>query len=429
MSMISERVGRIAESPTLAVDSEAKALRAAGEDIIGSGAAELDFATPDHIIRAVSHATTERVRPADYTELDYIIYTAEDSYRQPPSHSDVLGWMVQAVDHHLAGSPAYARLAEARGFDPRLLAVTGDLASIPLISSGSFKRRSVATRTEGRVRLCTSSGTMGAKSVVPRDDRTLERFMGTILHGLRHFLGQSEMRRALVLGPRQEEAGNLWFSYSLSLAELVNEAEYFVQDERFLQDALFNALAGLNADTQPIIVTPPSLLQSFFDWMDRQGLRLDLSANDAVIITAGGWKRNESEAVDRKDLECRGTNLLGIARSSFRDVFNMVELNSLIFECGYARKHLPPWLHVDARSANSLASLPEGEAGMLAYLDPTPLSYPGFVLSDDLGTVTHERCPCGISGSVLRLTRRLTSIEERGCGLKMSRYQETQDDK
>ncbi len=49
---ISARVAAIAESATLAVDAKAKALKAAGEPVIGFGAGEPDFATPAHIVEA-----------------------------------------------------------------------------------------------------------------------------------------------------------------------------------------------------------------------------------------------------------------------------------------------------------------------------------------------------------------------------------------
>jgi aspartate aminotransferase len=49
---ISHRVAAIAESATLAVDAKAKALKAAGEPVIGFGAGEPDFPTPDHIVEA-----------------------------------------------------------------------------------------------------------------------------------------------------------------------------------------------------------------------------------------------------------------------------------------------------------------------------------------------------------------------------------------
>jgi aspartate/methionine/tyrosine aminotransferase len=51
-SRVSRRIAAIAESATLAVDAKAKALKAAGEPVIGFGAGEPDFPTPDHIVAA-----------------------------------------------------------------------------------------------------------------------------------------------------------------------------------------------------------------------------------------------------------------------------------------------------------------------------------------------------------------------------------------
>ena len=48
----SHRLAAIAPSATLAVDSKAKALQAAGENVIGFGAGEPDFPTPAHIVEA-----------------------------------------------------------------------------------------------------------------------------------------------------------------------------------------------------------------------------------------------------------------------------------------------------------------------------------------------------------------------------------------
>jgi aspartate aminotransferase len=56
VSRISKRIAAIAESQTLAVDAKAKALKAAGEDVIGFGAGEPDFPTPAHIVDAAAEA-------------------------------------------------------------------------------------------------------------------------------------------------------------------------------------------------------------------------------------------------------------------------------------------------------------------------------------------------------------------------------------
>ncbi|MGH3495887.1 MAG: pyridoxal phosphate-dependent aminotransferase [Nocardioidaceae bacterium] len=56
---VSARVGGITESATLAVDAKAKALKAAGRPVIGFGAGEPDFATPDYIVEAAVDAARD----------------------------------------------------------------------------------------------------------------------------------------------------------------------------------------------------------------------------------------------------------------------------------------------------------------------------------------------------------------------------------
>jgi aspartate/methionine/tyrosine aminotransferase len=56
MARISQRITAVAESATLAIDAKAKAMQAAGEDVIGFGAGEPDFPTPEHIVAAAAEA-------------------------------------------------------------------------------------------------------------------------------------------------------------------------------------------------------------------------------------------------------------------------------------------------------------------------------------------------------------------------------------
>jgi aspartate/methionine/tyrosine aminotransferase len=53
---ISARIAAIAESATLAVDAKAKAMKADGAPVVGFGAGEPDFPTPDHIVAAAVDA-------------------------------------------------------------------------------------------------------------------------------------------------------------------------------------------------------------------------------------------------------------------------------------------------------------------------------------------------------------------------------------
>jgi len=56
MERISRRIAAVAESATLAIDAKAKALKASGEPVIGFGAGEPDFPTPQAIVEAAAAA-------------------------------------------------------------------------------------------------------------------------------------------------------------------------------------------------------------------------------------------------------------------------------------------------------------------------------------------------------------------------------------
>ena len=68
MSIISDSLKKIKPSPTIAVTQKARELRAAGKDVIGLGAGEPDFDTPDNIkdaaIKAIKDGDTK------YTAVD-----------------------------------------------------------------------------------------------------------------------------------------------------------------------------------------------------------------------------------------------------------------------------------------------------------------------------------------------------------------------
>jgi len=89
---LSRRIAAIAESATLVVDAKAKALKAAGEDVVGFGAGEPDFPTPDHIVAAAVAACSD---PANHK---YTITAGLPALRQAIADKTQRdsGWQVES---------------------------------------------------------------------------------------------------------------------------------------------------------------------------------------------------------------------------------------------------------------------------------------------------------------------------------------------
>ncbi len=68
MSIVSNSLKRIKPSPTIAVSQKARELKAAGKDVIGLGAGEPDFDTPENIKQAAIHAINRG--DTKYTAVD-----------------------------------------------------------------------------------------------------------------------------------------------------------------------------------------------------------------------------------------------------------------------------------------------------------------------------------------------------------------------
>ena len=71
MAFLADSLQRIKPSATIAVTDMARALKAAGRDIIGLGVGEPDFDTPDHIKQAAI-AAIQAGKASKYTAVDGI---------------------------------------------------------------------------------------------------------------------------------------------------------------------------------------------------------------------------------------------------------------------------------------------------------------------------------------------------------------------
>ncbi len=164
-----------------------------------------------------------------------------------------------------------------------------------------------------------------------------------------------------------------------------------------------------------------------FDYMEKQGVTIHFG-DKIFAVTAGGWKRFSGRAIPRNELlNAIQHYFIGFHKNNSRDVFNMVELNSIIPECEHWVKHVQPWIKtfiIDPWSGKEITE--KNKTGILAFLDPAPTSFPCFILSTDFGKIVYQDdCPCGRSGTCIEITGRINRTESRGCALKIDKKYST----
>jgi long-chain-fatty-acid---luciferin-component ligase len=361
--------------------------------------------------------------------VETVVYGERDLY-----HWDDAGRLAfefdvikESFELHYGNCLTYRRFCASQGVTPATVRSPEDIVRIPLIPTSMFKELTIRSADEKAItKVCRSSGTQGSISCVPRDDVSLERFVGSIRISAEQLLDLHTEAHIFNLGPDGDEAGDVWFPYVMSLLALLRPSGNYVLDGVFYPRALVEDLRALDPQVQPVLVGPPIFFVYLLRFLEEEGMALDLGTHAGFLVTGGGWKAFAGEQVDREVFVTSCMQRLGLPRpAQVRDAYNMVELNTVILECEFGVKHIPPWLVIEALDPGALSPVQPGEMGLLGFWDPLPRGYPGFILSDDFGTTGQGVCRCGRNGRTMDYCRRVAKVEGRGCALTMDRTTRT----
>lgn len=297
---------------------------------------------------------------------------------------------------------------------------TGDPVVEGRISGIEEWRRALGARS---VFVTCSSGTSGKLSFVPRDRATVEA-SGRNGWFYAHAVPAMDVARrddfdCLVVGPRGTSTGIQAASLGVAGAAArshflvdrdtpgpVREGEYVAASE-FLADS---ASAG-----RPVLVfaTPPQLHRACA-WIAANGRALDLPAG-SIAVTGGGWK-TATTVLDHEALCEHVERALGISADRVIDTYSTAEMSFFCLRCRAGRYHVPPFVEVVVLD-DTLTPFAAGEGfGIIGFLDPFAFSYPGFLVTGDLGHVTFGNCSCGLSGwAVEGRIERAPEFGEKGC--------------
>jgi long-chain-fatty-acid---luciferin-component ligase len=357
--------------------------------------------------------------------IDDLIYQCEDFFKWTFDQLQAVQQqqIIEAFKYHYNDCTSYYNYCKLFAITPQDIQTYDDLIKIPLIPSTMFKLREITSCSQEEiVKVCTSSGTMGSLSKIYRNETTLNRFIGSIRNSVEQLLDLDDAF-CFNLGPSAEEAGDLWFSYAINIVDLIFPSKHFVENNIFHPELVYQQIMKqYDLYENLILIGAPIMFLELISYMENNNLAIE-DSNKIFFITAGGWKRFSGKAISRPIFEEKIEKVFqGAQIKHFRDVLNMVELNTVLMECEYQIKHIVPWVKVLILDPKTLHPVANHEVGLIAYLDPSTTSYPCFILTDDFGRIVHEDyCACGRTGQGIEIIRRVKSIESRGCSLKLDR--------
>jgi hypothetical protein len=358
----------------------------------------------------------------------------DELLRQPPyatrpgEHRDLLRAAVrEAIKHHCARCPEYARWYKKQGADPE--AEIQDLARVPYLPVSIFKRLSLESISEQEVvRVLRSSATSSqTPSRVVLDRVTRDRQMRTLGVLLSALMGP-ERRPFVVLDVASVPGQDLELSarvaglrgYLMMASETHHVLEISAGQPELNVDKLKTLLERFCAQGMPVCLIGYTymLYQYVVAPLARAGTHLHLPAG-SMVLHFGGWKRLERQAVGRAQLNSEVTRVFGIAEECIRDVYGFTEQLGVIYpDDGHGVRLAPVYAEVIVRDPITLESVPEGIPGLLEFITPLPHSYPGIaLLVDDMGRiVSRDQKVDGYYGTRFEVLGRAQGAEIRGCG-------------
>lgn len=333
----------------------------------------------------------------------------------------------EELQFHYDHNEAYRQFCNRKGFDPHMPLT--DIAQIPPVAVSVFKELgfSLASVPKEDIRLrLQSSATSGTPSTIVVDKETSRRQAKAMVKVMQEVIGR-ERKPFLVMDidPRSEFKALLGarFAAITGYLNFASKAAYFLKANEkkvsyFDVQAMQEYLQTLPAE-QPVVVFGFTyiLYSQVLMALQASNVKLHLPQG-SKIIHIGGWKKLESEKVEKSLFNKQLSEVFGIEPTDVVDIYGFTEQMGLNYpDCPCGCKHTSNYVRVLVRDTQTREVLPAGKEGMLEFISPVPHSYPGnAVLTDDLGYILDESCPCGRGGTRFVVTGRLKKAEIRGCG-------------
>jgi phenylacetate-coenzyme A ligase PaaK-like adenylate-forming protein len=348
----------------------------------------------------------------------------EDFYNHEPFDMDknekdtmLTKELIELTRFHKAHSEAYSNFLDAIGYNEDDVKNASD---IPFYPVRMFKNYDLLSIDRSDVfKVMTSSGTTGQKvSKIYIDKETAMIQQKVMIKILSDFFGKKRLPMLIIDTPAVLKDRKMFSARGaaiLGLQVAAKEMVYVLNDDMSLNieklDIFFEKYPK-----QPFIIFGFTFMvwQHFYQELKKLGKKYDMS--EGWLMTGGGWKKLESEAISRDSFKQCINRVSGIHH--FLDHYGMVEQTGCIYaECECGHLHASNYSDVFIRDYKDFSVLPNGEKGIIQVVSVLPHSYPGHsLLTEDEGIVLGEDdCPCGRKGKYIQIIGRMKNAELRGC--------------
>ena len=311
----------------------------------------------------------------------------------------------------------YRRILDKAGFDPSTINSMDDLTKLPFIPTLYFKHHYLASVPDKKMFIkATSSDTSGSMSMIGFNLRSLITGASMVINvGKYHKLWSAKPANYIIFGyqPTKENKtavsktalGFTFFAPALSRTFALNVSSKGYELD---WDRVLKALERCSRSKFPMrTIGFPAFTYFLLRDMEAKGIRYQMPKG-SMITLGGGWKSFYTEQPDKKEFYRLVKDVLGIDEDHVIEIFGAVEHPILYTDCRCHHFHVPCYSRIIIRDPDTFAAVPDGTPGLINLLTPMIDSTPVLsVMTDDLGVLHSEGCPCGAASPWLEIIGRV----------------------
>ena len=297
---------------------------------------------------------------------------------------------------------------------------TNCVADIPFFPVRMFKEYDLLSVAQNDVfKVMTSSGTTGQQvSKIFVDKETAMMQQKVMIKILSDFWGKKRLPMMIIDTPSVLKDRKMFTARGaaiLGLQVAAKEMVYVLNDDMSLNTKVLADFLEKYSNQEFIIFGFTFMVwKHMYQELIKEDNKYDMAK--AWLMTGGGWKKLQTEAISQSEFKSRINEVCGIEH--FLDHYGMVEQTGCIYaECEYGHLHASNYSDVIIRNYKDFSVCPIGTKGIIQVVSVLPHSYPGHsLLTEDEGIILGEDdCPCGRKGKYIQIIGRMKNAELRGC--------------
>lgn len=353
------------------------------------------------------------------------LFSVKNPYDTEGTKELFLGAVKENCAFQYENCPEYRKILDGFGFKPEDLKKYEDIEKLPFLPTVFLKSHRIFSMPESKMLIkATSSGTSGKFSKIGFET-------GSLTNGLKMLLKVAKPRGLISMRPcnyiifgykphkgndtaiAKTATGYTFFTPALSRTYALKYRNGQYEPDL---EGVIKAIVKHSRSKFPLrFIGFPSYTYFTLKMMDERGIHVKLPEH-SMIMLGGGWKQFYKEQVDKREMYDIVQRVLGIGEECVVESFGAAEHPILYCDCPHHHFHIPVYSRVIIRDINTLKPVPNGQVGLVNLITPMVRATPILsVMTDDLGVIHDEECPCGNKSPYLEIIGRVGLKDIKTC--------------